>query len=248
MKPLIQKSLTDIETEFNVDILYAAESGSRVWGFDSPNSDFDVRFIYKHSASWYNSITEKRDVIERPGDPLDITGWDVRKTLRLARKFNPQLREWFGSPCVYTGSETGDRLKAIVEKHYSRRACVYHYHSMAWTNYREYLQGDTVQRKKYLYVLRPLLCVRWLMERNSFPPLNVDFLRQEILGSGMVGTALDILVQQKRLGMELATGNKIPILNNWIEEQLNSRPEVLDKDEDPLEELDEFFRETVFDA
>lgn len=94
MREEILKRLTDIEGEEDVKIFYACESGSRAWGFPSADSDYDVRFLYRHPEEWYLSVDleEKRDVIERPiNDDLDISGWDLRKALKLLRKSNPPL-------------------------------------------------------------------------------------------------------------------------------------------------------------
>jgi uncharacterized protein len=68
------------ELEHNVKVIYAIESGSRAWGFASPNSDFDVRFVYVRPKEWYLTIDveDKRDVIEYPiVDEIDINGWDL---------------------------------------------------------------------------------------------------------------------------------------------------------------------------
>lgn len=94
--------LKQIEKDEDVDIFYACESGSRAWGFPSADSDYDVRFIYSRPTDWYLSIDEKRDVIELPiVDEIDISGWDVKKALKLLRKSNPPLLEWLQSPIVY---------------------------------------------------------------------------------------------------------------------------------------------------
>ncbi|HEX8604694.1 MAG TPA: nucleotidyltransferase domain-containing protein, partial [Pseudoduganella sp.] len=82
----IMRRLAAAEREHGVRILLAVESGSRAWGFASPNSDYDVRFIYAHPPDWYQAVDleEKRDVIEYPiVDDIDLNGWDVRKALRL---------------------------------------------------------------------------------------------------------------------------------------------------------------------
>ena len=61
----ILQRLDACEQEHDVRIIYCAESGSRAWGFASPDSDFDVRFIYVHKPSWYMSfdIERKRDLL-----------------------------------------------------------------------------------------------------------------------------------------------------------------------------------------
>ena len=98
----IKNRLLEIEKEQNVKILYAVESGSRAWGFESVDSDYDVRFIYAHSKNWYLNILPKRDVIEYPiEDELDYSGWDLRKTMFLINKSNPVFFEWLRSPIVY---------------------------------------------------------------------------------------------------------------------------------------------------
>ena len=112
MKDIIISKLAQIENDFKVKILYACESGSRAWGFASPDSDYDVRFIYVHNKSHYLSIDEHRDVIELPiNEVLDINGWDLRKALRLFRKSNGPLYEWLQSPIIY---QTASNFQADI--------------------------------------------------------------------------------------------------------------------------------------
>src|SRR3569623_3815539 len=92
------------EEEHGVRILFAVESGSSAWGFASPNSDYDVRFIYAHEPSWYQAVDleERRDVIENPiVDDIDLNGRDVRKALRLFWKSNPAFIEWILTTITY---------------------------------------------------------------------------------------------------------------------------------------------------
>ena len=56
MKPIILSKLRQIGQEENVTLLHAVESGSRAWGFPSPDSDYDVRFIYYRPLSFYLSL------------------------------------------------------------------------------------------------------------------------------------------------------------------------------------------------
>ena len=96
MKDRIIEELKKIEEKENIQIIYAVESGSRAWGFAGTDSDYDVRFIYVHNLDYYLKLEDTRDVLEYPiNDLLDISGWDISKTLKLAHSSNPSLYEWF---------------------------------------------------------------------------------------------------------------------------------------------------------
>ena len=172
MKELITQKLREIEKENKVRILLAVESGSRAWGFASPDSDYDVRFIYARTREDYLLFDDVRDVIELPiNDALDINGWDVQKTLCLLYKSNPTLFEWFSSPIVYMETPFAERFRNIMMEYFSQKKSLYHYLSMAEGNYREYLKGDIVKAKKYFYVLRPVLACRWVLSKHTPPPM-----------------------------------------------------------------------------
>lgn len=66
MEKLIVSKLHEIEQMEKVRILLAVESGSRAWGFASPDSDYDVRFIYIRDKEDYLRLNTMRDVIELP--------------------------------------------------------------------------------------------------------------------------------------------------------------------------------------
>ena len=117
MKKEILRKLHEIEIKENVKILFAAESGSRAWGFASPDSDYDVRFIYVRPKEEYLRLDTVKDVIEVPiNDVLDINGWDLQKALRLLYKSNPTLFEWFSSPIIYMETEFADEFRVFFYK------------------------------------------------------------------------------------------------------------------------------------
>jgi uncharacterized protein len=118
----VRDALAQVETERNVRVLFACESGSRAWGFASRDSDYDVRFLYVHRRDWYLSVEDRRDVIERPiADDLDVSGWELRKALRLLRKSNPPLFEWLKSPVVYRRDPAfAGELGALAAEFYCR--------------------------------------------------------------------------------------------------------------------------------
>ncbi|MBR6224730.1 MAG: nucleotidyltransferase domain-containing protein, partial [Firmicutes bacterium] len=152
----IGEKLKEIEEKENVKILHCVESGSRAWGFASPDSDYDVRFIYVHQADWYLKLEKTRDVIEwQLDDVLDINGWDLKKTLTLLHSSNPTIFEWNQSPIVYKTTSEWKVVSDIINNYFVQKSGLHHYLSTAKGNYREYLKGDIVRVKKYFYVLRP---------------------------------------------------------------------------------------------
>ena len=115
------QQLKEIERRYDVKVLYACESGSRGWGFASPDSDYDVRFLYVHPLEWYLRVESPRDVIELPiDDELDVSGWEWRKALGLLKGANPTLIEWLDSPVIYQqDEETITAFKAMVPMWFS---------------------------------------------------------------------------------------------------------------------------------
>lgn len=220
----IEEHLAQIEDTYHVTILFACESGSRAWGFESPDSDYDVRFIYVHRLDWYLRVSPQRDVIELPiNDLLDINGWELRKALGLLKKGNATLLEWLQSPIVYHKRryfEKRMRLEAIAQCYQPERA-FYHYLHMAQRNYREYLQGDQVRLKKYLYVLRPIFAARWIEQHNTFPPIVFETLFQHMVNEAMpTHHIVRLLLQQKMQALETEYTSKILALNDYISAEL----------------------------
>ena len=127
----IKDILKEIELKRNVKILYACETGSRAWGFPSPDSDYDVRFIYMQERDWYLSLSQRKDTIEFMDGDLDITGWDLKKSLTLLKKSNATLIERFQSPIEYFSiQEFKDEFKNLIERYYSPTAVFFHHYSL----------------------------------------------------------------------------------------------------------------------
>ncbi|HEY4371120.1 MAG TPA: nucleotidyltransferase domain-containing protein [Burkholderiales bacterium] len=256
----IMIQLMRMESLHNVRVLLAVESGSRAWGFASPNSDWDVRFIYAPRLPWYLRVNATRDVIELPlhkyaSDDLDINGWELRKTLGLMQKCNPTLLEWLQSPLVYRQNDDAVAgLRALAREFFSPAACWHHYFSMAKGNNREYLQGKTVRLKKYLYVLRPLLCCQWIEQYNAPAPMLFRTLVDTLVKDAELRLAIDALLEQKRGAAELAEGPRVPALGWFIEnelqrcEQAAAKVAVRKASQEAYYRCDEFLRATIMGA
>lgn len=221
----VMESLARIEREHAVTVLFACESGSRGWGFASPDSDYDVRFIYVNRLPWYLTVAPGRDVIEVPiSGELDINGWDLRKALGLMRESNPTLLEWLRSPVVYReDGDTMERFRALAENVFSNAKGWHHYASMAKKNFREHLQADEVRYKKYLYVLRPLLAARWIRTRPGVPPMRFAELAQHTLdpvADAALVAEINALLEVKMRAGEAATSPRWPGIHDFIEAEL----------------------------
>ncbi|EDY18778.1 nucleotidyltransferase-like protein [Chthoniobacter flavus Ellin428] len=249
----VRDALARVEAERNVRVLYACESGSRAWGFASRDSDYDVRFLYVHSRDWYLSVEERRDVIELPiAEDLDVSGWELRKALRLLRKSNPPLLEWLQSPVVYgCDPEFFAAFRELAAGFYSPRRCFAHYLHMAFGNWRHYLLGrEQVSLKKYLYVFRPLLACRWIERQLGPVPMLFAELVEGVLEEAEVRAALDALVARKQSAVELAVEPPVEALSRFIAAEL-PRLEALAEPEESvgdLEELNRFFRRHALTA
>ena len=245
MRKTILAKLDEIESRENVKILLAVESGSRAWGFASPDSDYDVRFIYVRPKEDYLRLEKTRDVIELSIEgELDINGWDLDKTLRLLRASNPTLYEWFSSPIVYRETAFAQEFRSIMQRYFSSKRGLSHYLSMASSNYREYLKGDTVKAKKYFYVLRPVLACRWILDKGSPPPMLFSELMEAELDPVLLPD-VNRLLDLKMNAPEIKTIPKIDSINRYLDssiEEVRSRIVQLPEDANHgWEELDQLF-------
>lgn len=245
IKAIIREKLRTIEQEEQVKILFAVESGSRAWGFESPDSDYDVRFVYVRRKEEYLRLDSVRDVIEwQLDDVLDINGWDLQKALRLLYKSNPVFFEWLYSPLVYATSPQHQELKDLSKAYFSKEKLFYHYWHMANNNYRESLQSDTVKLKKYFYVLRPIWAAKWVMEIGTVPPVLFSELKEQMSPKDLV-RIIDGLIEQKITTPEKDEIPRLTELNNYIEEELtkmkNHSNALEIKNSNRWESLNEYF-------
>jgi predicted nucleotidyltransferase len=205
MQTRIATALAALEAEHGIRILYACESGSRAWGFPSPDSDYDVRFIYVHPASWYLRLDEGPDTLNFPvDDELDLAGWELRKTLRLLRGSNAALFEWLQSPIVYHEAP-GFRaqLGPLLPQAFNLKAGLHHYSGQLRRGVEEDLVGEEVRLKRLFYALRSALAARWIREQYALPPMEFTPLRA-MLPADLQGM-LDELLAQKAHSNEKTT-------------------------------------------
>lgn len=172
MKTKILNKLSEIERDKNIDILFAVESGSRAWGFASPDSDYDIRFVYKHKKDWYLNLWEQANTIQfMTEDDLDGSGWELRKALRLLAKSNASFTGWLFSPIVYRANDDFlNAIKKVAKANFNPVSGFYHFHSMN-KGFEETLDSDKMTLKSFFYAIRTALCANWIYKNETIPPV-----------------------------------------------------------------------------
>lgn len=229
MEKEIREKLEEIEEKENVRILLAVESGSRAWGFASPDSDYDVRFIYVRSIEEYLRLDEQKDVIDwQLDDVLDINGWDLKKALVQFRRGNATLFEWSNSPIVYRKTDEWERIYEAAKVYFSEKTGVHHYYSTAKNTFLTYLQDEKVKYKKYFYALRPLLACKYIEAYHCPPPVLFDELLKLPLPEELKASIKELL-EIKRVTGEKDLGPRMPVIHGFIAKELEVQKELADK-------------------
>ena len=251
MKSQIISKLHQIESQNDVTILYACESGSRAWGFDNEQSDYDVRFIYKrNSLKDYLSLSEKDEVIEIMDDDFDVVGWDIKKALLLHYNSNPNLREWIISPVKYIDFKI-DIFKGLPD--FDRAILKFHYTNIAKSNWKR-LSDDDVELtrrviKMYMYNCRCVLAWKVLDEGGN-PSINIfDLLNQADDVDELIKQAiLDLIDYYKGNCRDDLDLDLINSINGWMGDNLNiMRRDFPKKDKSRnLNDYDDRFYELLF--
>lgn len=245
MRNTILSKLNEIEERENIKILHCIESGSRAWGFASPDSDYDVRFIYIRPREFYLRLDKTRDVIEwQLDDTLDINGWDVKKALSLLHGSNSTLFEWNSSPIVYKTTDEWQQISETINRYFVMKSGLYHYLSTAKRNCSEFLTGETVKLKKYFYVLRPLLACKWILSEGTPPPMLFTTLMDKYLDAE-IKPDVERLLDLKMNTPEIGEGKQFHRVNDYIDRNIKEIERMIaelpQEDARGWDELNAFF-------
>jgi hypothetical protein len=250
--------LKKIETEKNIKILFACESGSRAWGIGSPDSDYDVRFFFVHQKENYLSVNLPLDSIDRFFDnDVGLSAWEIRKALSLLVKSNATPFEWLQSPILYRkNKETQqfrDNLWELSKNYFSAKTLIFHYLGIA-KGMLSKIENNQISIKKYFYVLHPVLAAYYIKTRNEAAPMEFKFLVGNLEDSKNpeanqankgIKEAIENLWEQKTRAKE---GDKIEIpafVHSFIETQISecgTYASNLKREEKNSEPLNDFFR------
>ena len=243
----IEEILKAIEKEKKIKILYACETGSRAWGFPSSDSDYDVRFIYMHERDWYLSLSQRKDTIEHMDGDLDITGWDLRKSLVLLKKSNATLIERFQSPIEYFSAEEFKRaFKSLIEAYYSPTAVFFHHYSLAKKFWEELKDKEEVKLKSYFYLIRSLLSCNWIVKDKTVLPMDIEGL-MKLIDTERRDEVRDLIMLKEGVD-EKYLYKKSESLDKWVRslfEMLDSSKENLGVSKADNSGLNRFFLKMI---
>lgn len=216
----IDDRLAGCEAEHGVRILLAVESGSRAWGFPSPDSDYDCRFLYVRPLADYVTPWPRRDVIETPLDAVyDVNGWDLIKALKLMFNGNAVVAEWLTSPVVYRGdADFRERLLVLARRIGRRDVAMHHYLHLGEGQLQRSFEAGRGPLKRLFYAVRPAMALRWLRLRpdGSVPPMHLPTLVAEAAPGSAVAAEIARLTSLKSTTGELGEGPLPPVLADFM--------------------------------
>ena len=245
--------LSNLMEQNGCRLLFAGESGSRAWGLQSPDSDYDVRFLYAHPSQWYLSIEDRRDSIETVfPDDIDISGYELRKALRLFSTCNIPINEQIQNPVSYGGDPIfTERFRALIPTYFNKKRALFHYVNIAAQTMPQ-VQGLSIGLHRVFYIIRPLLACEWVTRNASMPPtefqklLDADFLPLSLLNE------VTEIVQRKLVTVmgDRETLQLSKELLYWLTESLRRHQETLQllptsQAAVSLEPLNELFRASI---
>lgn len=228
MKSKIQKYLKQIETDKKIKILLACETGSRAWGFPSPDSDYDIRIVYVHDVDWYISVSERKDSIEMmlENNDIDISGWELKKSLTLLKKSNPALLERIQSPIIYSADQDFLMdIQLLANQCYSKIATMHHYLSMSRKMMKEVNEKEEFKLKKFFYALRTATLCKWIIDNDEIPPIEFNKAYRHLNLEASIIQRIDELITLKSDKSEAYLHKDEPELISFINQCLNEAVE-----------------------
>ena len=248
----IQISLDEVEQSNNVEILLAIESGSRAWGFASPDSDYDVRFVYIRPIEDYLRVKEQLDYIDAElNDVYDINGWDLKKFFKQLYKSNPVIFEWADSPIVYKTTPDWEKVKLVMKYYICKRSMIRHYLGLAKSTMKKYLTGETITYKKYFYILRAVLAASWVFYNDTWAPTEYSKLAGAEITSDDENDFEEMqndLYEKKAFNSEKTAGKRNQGLECFINNRIaiiNAGIQDVEKQDFDWEKLDQLFLDVV---
>ncbi|MEO0413922.1 MAG: nucleotidyltransferase domain-containing protein [Verrucomicrobiota bacterium] len=253
MKNLIRDRLTEIERAHSVRVLYACESGSRAWGFESADSDYDVRFIFVHERDGYLSLDEPKASFDYPidSDLIDLSGWELRKSLQLFGQSNATLLEWLHSPLAYYEDASALKLwRHLATEAFSPKAVAGHYYGLCRKIWTGMVETGHYTAKKYLYAMRAACAKAFVTQGGGLVPVRFSELLERVPLSDEVVATVNRMVEEKFSGSESDVISSNVCLDRYIVGQMESWENdvrLLPSVKVESGKLDQFFRKQLYE-
>lgn len=238
--------LESLEKEHGIKVILAVEAGSRAWGLESDDSDYDIRFVYVYEdLRKYVSLKTLRETIDGFSEDrlYDWQGWDITKALKHLSQMNPSITEWLYSPIVYSkqdfnGIDFHSTAKQLLISQKRITPLLHHYRSMAKSNFKTHIQNKTqVKIKKYMYVIRPAGMFQWLLlnQDNWSANFDIDFIKilpslKESMGVDCYENIIKVIEKKKQIN-ELDEEPRIESIDKWIDYILNQTDDKIKEHE-----------------
>ena len=248
MEDVILKKLHEIEAEKGVKILYACESGSRAWGFPSPDSDYDVRFLYACDLDWHLSLRDRKDSIDLPiNEELDINAWEIKKALGLLWKSNAALLEWLQSPIVYIHRPAFlNAIRDLADDCFSPIAAMHHYLTISKKYYEDCVGKSEIKLKRYFYALRTTIAGKWIRETGGRPKTEMVEMF-DVIEEPVKERILE-LIKLKAGKNEDYLHHEEPLITKFLGETIAANEQIanaLSSGKGNIDMLEAFYREVV---
>ncbi len=245
-KEEILARLSELETEYQMRILSAVEYGSHAYGYASEDSDYDIRLIYVYPMEQYLSLSSPKDSIRVMEGDLDISGWELKRTLSHAAKSNATFWEWVQSPVILDRLRFMEQLKSTARPYFAEKPILYANREMLQSFRKEVISGRK-QAKNCLGIMRTAMQAIYTMQYHAAPPVDiVTLINQTVLPGTQDAEECRELLKLCKSGHKDAPYTLTCELASSIDERiwlwLNKHPEQEKRD---LKTLDEFFRSVV---
>ncbi len=254
MKKRIVEELRILEKEKGIKILMAVETGSRAWGFPSPDSDYDVRFIYQFPKNEYLKMRNLPEEIHQMCDNrnLDFTGWELRKSFQLLWKSNASLLERINSPIVYINEENfKEELELFAKDYFLPQVGLYHYKGLGYKYFQKIKDEETYKLKDFFYALRAALACKWIMETKQSVPVYMPEMFSIMKSNLGFENEVVSLIDLKSNMPETYRHNRNDSILNFIDSVLKEADVVeklQSKQKNTSELLDDFLIKTFKDV
>ena len=247
----INMKIKNIEDKSNVKAIYACEVGSKNWKSDSPNSDYDVRFIYISPKSKYLDKNHKDTIKVEFNEDFDIYGYDLFKILKEVKTQEYTPFEWVNSGIQYQKSPFFEELKKLVLENTDVENISKSYKRLTIGNFKDLLQDkQKVNIKHYLLLLKTIMMADYADKNGQLPPLTYPelFDAQQDSYKEVCEMGRNLLKIKKESSKDV-TVPRIPALDKFIESKVKEYSSQ-DLTKQPLNEeacskLDAFFEKTI---